>query len=62
MWIFNETFSKEKEFVRTTSMNVRMHVGGRRHDAQHSDDDDYSEPEGNFDQRTAYEPFDGMRA
>jgi hypothetical protein len=30
-----------------------MHVGRRRCDAQHSDDDDHSEPEGDFDQRIA---------
>jgi hypothetical protein len=38
-------------------MNMRSHVGRRGHDADHSDDDNDSKPEDNFDQRAANEPL-----
>src|SRR5580704_8303150 len=38
-------------------MNMRSRVGRRGHDADHSDDDNDSKPEDNFDQRAANEPL-----
>ena len=38
------------------SMDMRSHIGRRGHDADHSDDDNDSKPEDNFDQRAANEP------
>ena len=50
------------EPLRTKSMKMSMHIGRRRHDAQHSDNDYDSDPEEHFGQRATYKPLHSPRA